>query len=113
MSMENLILLARKIQPTRIIGLAVDSSLRGTFFQEYLLYIIVFLSCFTTNCAISAYHHQSCVLDSMGVLYATLYDKVCCELRQVFRFPPPMKTDRHDKDEILSKVVLNTIPLNI
>ena len=28
---------------------------------------------------------------------------------RILRFPPPKKTDHHDKDEILLKVALNTI----
>jgi hypothetical protein len=35
---------------------------------------------FTTSCAISAYHHESCELEShswWGVLYTTICDKVC------------------------------------
>ena len=43
--------------------------------------------------------------------------KFVCDLRkvggflQVLRFPPPIKTDGHDKIEILLKVTLNTITL--
>ena len=55
---------------------------------------------FTTICAISDYHQQSCEFKPRswrGVLDTTLCDKVVSDLRQVggflrvLRFPPPMK----------------------
>jgi len=52
-----------------------------------------------------------------GVLDTTLYDKVCQELAAGrwfspgLRFPPAIKSDRHDIAEILLKVSLNTITL--
>ena len=58
-----------------------------------------------------------------GVLDITLCDKACSDLRQVDGFlgvfsgfspvSPTNKTDRHDITEIILKVVLNTINLNL
>ena len=73
---------------------------------------------FTTNYAISAYHHWCCEFESRSgrvVLDTTLCDKVCQWLATVRWFSPgtPVsstnKTDRHDITEILLKVALNTI----
>ena len=73
---------------------------------------------FTTTCAISAYHHQSCKFEYCswrGVLDTTLCDKVCQWPVTGRWFSPgtPLsstnKTDRHDIIEILLKVALNTI----
>ena len=69
---------------------------------------------------ISAYHHLSCEFEPRswrGVLYATLYDKVCQWHATGWWFSPgtPVsstnKTDRHVHviAEILLKVTLNTI----
>jgi len=70
---------------------------------------------FTTNYAISAYHHHSCEFQScswQGVLDTTIYDKVCQWLATGQRFSPVSstdKTDHHVITEILLKVMLNTI----
>ena len=73
---------------------------------------------FTTTCAISAFHHLSCELETsswQGVLDTTLYDWVCQWLAVCLWFSPgtPVsstnKTDHHDLTEILLKVGLNTI----
>jgi hypothetical protein len=72
---------------------------------------------FTTTCAISAYHHQSCEFESCWwwcVLDTTLCDKVCQWLATDpwFSLATPVsstnKTDPHYITEILLKVVLNT-----
>ena len=53
-----------------------------------------------------------------GVLDITLCDKLVSDLRQVggflriLRFPPPIKTGRHDITDILLKMALNSINLN-
>jgi hypothetical protein len=73
---------------------------------------------FRTTCAISAYHHWSCVLEPRSwrdVLDTTLCDKVCQWLATGRWFSPGTlfsstnKTDRHDITEIVLKVALNTI----
>ena len=73
---------------------------------------------FTTICAINAYHHLSCDFESRswrGVLYATLWYKICQWLATGRWFSPGTmvsttnKTDRHDITEILLKVVFNTL----
>jgi hypothetical protein len=69
---------------------------------------------FTTICAISAYHHESCEFEPHSwrdVLDATLCDKVCHVLPTCRRFSwrTTIKTDRHDITEILLRVALNTI----
>jgi hypothetical protein len=65
---------------------------------------------FTTICAISAHHHQSCEFEPRslrGVLDTTLCDKVCHWLATGLWFSPgtPVsstnKTDHHDISEIL------------
>ena len=69
---------------------------------------------FATTCAIGTYHHSW-----QGVLDATLYDKICQWLATGRWFSPgtPVsstnKTDRHDINEMLLKVTLNTINLNL
>ena len=80
---------------------------------------------FTTNCAISPYHHESCEFEPRswrGVLDTTLCDKVCQWLAagRWFSPGPPVsstnKTDLQDITEILLIVALNAInqtnPLN-
>ena len=75
---------------------------------------------FTATCAISTYHHWSCEFEPRsweGVLDMTLCDKVYHWLDTVtgWWFSPgtPVssinKSDRHDINEILMKVALNTI----
>jgi len=71
---------------------------------------------FTNTCAICAYHHQSCEFEPLAYSIQRYVRKFVCDLRQVcgflrlLRFPPPLnKTDRHDINEILLKVTLNTI----
>ena len=73
---------------------------------------------FTTTCAVSAYHHQSCEFEPRswrGVLDTTLCDKVCQWLAAGLWFSPgtPVsstnKTDHHDIAEILVKVALKII----
>ena len=67
---------------------------------------------FTTTNAITAYHHQSCELEShswQGVLDSTLGDKVCQWFSPSAPVSSTNKTDRHDITEILLKVALNTI----
>ena len=67
---------------------------------------------FTTTCAITAYHHLSCVFEACswrGVLDTTLCDKslsVSCDRSVV---SSTNKTDWHDITEIFLKVVLNII----
>ena len=71
---------------------------------------------FTTTCAISAYHHQSCEFESRsgrGVQHYVI--KFVSDLRQVggfllvLRFPPPVKlTASHDIAYILLKVALTS-----
>ena len=77
---------------------------------------------FTTAYAISAYHHWSCEFEShswQGVLNTTLSDKVFQWLAAGLWFSPgtmvssTSKTNCHDITEILLKVALNTITLNI
>jgi hypothetical protein len=76
----------------------------------------------TCTCAISAYHHQSCEVEPLswwGVLDITLCDKVCQWLATGQWFFPSTtvysinKTDRNDISEILLKVALDTINLNL
>jgi hypothetical protein len=76
---------------------------------------------FTTTCAISAYHHESCEFEPRsweGVFDTTLCDKVYQWLATGRWFSPgtPVsstnKTDHHDIAEILLKVALNTISPN-
>jgi hypothetical protein len=71
---------------------------------------------FTATYAISAYHHWCCQLESRsgrGVQHHAI--KFVSDLRKVggflgfLRFPPSIKTDRHDITEMLLKVALNTI----
>jgi len=73
---------------------------------------------FTTTCAISAYHQESCEFETCsgrGVLDTTLCDKVCQRPDASRWFSPctPVssinKTDGHDIIEILLKVALNII----
>jgi hypothetical protein len=77
---------------------------------------------FKTTSAISAYRHQRCEFESRswrGVHDTTLCDKVCQSLATGRWFSPgtPVfstnKTDRHTITEILLKVALSTINLNI
>jgi hypothetical protein len=77
---------------------------------------------FTTTCAISAYHHKSCEFESRwreGVWNTTLCDKVCQWFATGRWFSPDTpvsstnKTDRDDITELLLKVTLNTIILNL
>ena len=79
---------------------------------RYVLYIYI----------ISTYHHLSCEFEprsQRGVLDATLCDKVCQWLARGQWFSPgnlvssTNKTDRHNITEILLKVALNTINLNL
>ena len=74
---------------------------------------------FTTTYAISAYHHWCCEFESRsarGVQHYVI--KFVGDLQQiggflrVIRFPPPIKTDRHDITQILLKVAVNTIKKN-
>ena len=76
---------------------------------------------FTTTCAISAYHHESCDFEPRswrGVLDRTLCDKVCQWLatgRWLSRgtlVSATNKTDLHDITAILLKVTLNTMNQN-
>ena len=75
---------------------------------------------FTITCAISAYHHSSCELESrswQGVLDTTLCEDVYQWLAtgRWFCLETPVsstnKTDRHNITEILLKVALNNITL--
>ena len=75
----------------------------------------------TIICAISVYHHWSCVFEPHSwqhVLQTTICDKVCQRLATGLWFSPGTlvstinKTDHHDITEILLKMVLNTINLN-
>jgi hypothetical protein len=77
---------------------------------------------FTTTCAISAYHHQSCEFEHRswrGVLNTTSCDKMCKWLvsgRWFSRGTPVSstnKTDRHDITEILLKVAWNTTTVTL
>ena len=77
---------------------------------------------FTTTCAISTYHLWSCEFKScswQGVLNATFCDKVCQWLVASWWFSavtPVFFTNKaycHDITEILLKVALNTINLNL
>ena len=72
---------------------------------------------FTTTCAISAYHHESCGFEPCswrGVLDTTLCDEACQWFVTGRWFSsgtpvsPTNKTDRHDITEILLKLALNT-----
>ena len=76
----------------------------------------------TTTTTISVYHHWNCEFEPRswrGVLDTTLCDKVRQWLVTGQWFSPfdPVsstnKTDRHDVTEILLKVALNTINLNL
>jgi len=71
---------------------------------------------FATTYAISSYHLWCCEFESRsgrGVLHYVI--KFVSDLRQfggflrILRFPPPIKTDRHDITEILLKVALNAM----
>ena len=75
---------------------------------------------FTTTYAITVYHHLSCEFKSWwGVLDTTLCDKVCQWLTtdRWFSLCTPVsstnKTECHDIAEILLKVALNNINLNL
>jgi hypothetical protein len=75
---------------------------------------------FTTTCAISAYHYECREFASRlwrGVLDTTLCDKVCRWLatgRSLGTLVSSTnKADRHDINEILLKVALNTITLTL
>jgi hypothetical protein len=77
---------------------------------------------FTTTCAISGYPHRSCEVEPrswQGVLDTTLCDKVCQWFAAGRWFSPgnqvstTNKTDHHNITEILLKVALNTITLNL
>ena len=77
---------------------------------------------FTTTHAISSYHLYSCEFEPYswrGVFGPTSCDEVCQWLTtgQCFSLGTPIsstnKTDCHDIAEILLKVVLNTINLNL
>jgi hypothetical protein len=74
---------------------------------------------FTTTCRISAYHHQSCEFEPRswrGVLDTTICDKIRQLLATGRWFSPVSstnKTDRHDINEILLKVALNTITITL
>ena len=81
-------------------------------------HIVVGLPVQSVPITISTYHHSSCEFEPRswrGVLYTTLCDKVCQwpATGQWFSPGTPVsstnKTDRHNIDEILLKVVLNTI----
>ena len=79
------------------------------FFNLFSLFFFIW---FTTTCAISAHHHQSCEFEScswQGV-FDTLhvYDKVCQWLATGLCFSPGT-----DLTEILLKVELNTIILTL
>ena len=72
---------------------------------------------FTTTCAISFYHHESCEFESANCEVYSICDKVGRRLATGRWFSPgtPVSstnaTDRHDITEILLKVALNTITL--
>ena len=77
---------------------------------------------FTTTCAISAYHHLSCEVESSswrGVLKTILCYNVCQCLAAGRRFFVGIavswanKTDRHDIAKILLKEMLNLITLTL
>ena len=77
---------------------------------------------FTTNCAISVYHHKSWEFKFRswrGVLNITSCDKVCHWLAAGLWFSPGTlvsstnKTDCNDITEILLKVAVNTITLTL
>ena len=77
---------------------------------------------FTTTYAISDYHHDSYEFESRScprVHNTTLCDNVCQWLAEDrwFSLHTPVsstnKTDRHDMTEILLKMALNTITLNL
>jgi hypothetical protein len=77
---------------------------------------------FTTTCPISAYHHKRCEFKPRswrGALDTTLCDKVCQWLATGRWFSsstpvsPTNETCRRDITEILLKVALNTITLNL
>ena len=80
------------------------------------------VSRFITTCAISAYHHLSCEVESSswrGVLKTILCYNVCQCLAAGRRFFVGIavswanKTDRHDIAKILLKVMLNLITLTL
>ena len=73
---------------------------------------------FTTTYAISVYHQQKCEFEShswRGVLDTILCEKVCQWLVGCWwfslctRISSTNKSDRHDRDEILLTVALNTV----
>ena len=77
---------------------------------------------FKNTYAISAHHHSRCEFETRswsGVLDATSYDKAYQWLAtgRWFSLNTPAsstnKTDHHEKTEILVKVALNTITLNL
>jgi hypothetical protein len=68
---------------------------------------------FITAYAISAYHHKGCEFEPLliqpyVIKFVSDLKQVCGFLR-VLRFPPSIKTDRHDIPEILLKMSFNTI----
>jgi hypothetical protein len=77
---------------------------------------------FTTTYAISAYHHYSCEFEPrsmQGILDTTLSGQVCQGHATDRLFSPGIqvsstnKTERHDIAEMMLKVALNTITLNL
>ena len=75
---------------------------------------------FTTTCAISGYHHYSCEFEPRswrGVLDTTLCATVCQWLAKGFSPGTPVsstnKSNHHDITEMLLKVALKTIHLNV
>ena len=74
---------------------------------------------FTTTYSIGAYHYWCCGFDFRSGRGVQHCDKVCQwpAAGRWFSLSPPVfstnKTDRHDIIEVLSKVALNTINLNL
>jgi hypothetical protein len=93
---------------------------QGKFFSPKTGVIFLIVCCgrdgmviwFTSNCAISAYHHWRCEFEShswRGVLDTTSCDKVCQWLATSRWFSPVSstnKTDHHDIAELLLNVAL-------